>query len=61
MGLKKTAEILGQNSVTSRTGKMVVGEGNAAPTPPIHPLKTLRGPGRLSGLRAESSAGDTAH
>ena len=43
----KTAEILGQSSVTSRTGKMVVGEGSAALRHPNStPSRPCRGPGK---------------
>lgn len=51
----KTSEILGQNSMISRTGKMVVWEVlfYATPIPPPH--DPALDPGRLSGPWAESS------
>ena len=58
----KTAEILGQNSVTSRTGKMVVGEGNAALRhPDSTPSRPCRGPEKAQWAAGRELTGDTAH
>lgn len=58
----KTSEILGQNSVTSRTGKMVVGLGNAVL---CHPNSTppgpCRGPWKAQRAMGRELLDDTGH